>query len=265
MSNITGMRFQDNGMTFRTRFKKEIVAEFLPPVRARKKERVIILCDGMPSVPRKQPLMTFLSERGFWVFYPRYRGTWESDGRFLEKSPHEDILDVIDGLQKRIRESAFGRKFSLSPDKVFVIGGSFGGAAAILSSLDPQVTKVIANCPVVDWGILAKEEGKETSNPSYAAYVREAFGNGYQLSDRNWRKLYTGTFYNPAHHIEEFTPEKIMMFHAKDDPYIAYAGVKRFAERAGIKLRTLSHGGHVRTEYIVQRYWLQIKKFFDNP
>jgi cephalosporin-C deacetylase-like acetyl esterase len=52
---------------------------------------------------------------------------------------------------------AFGRRFSHSPDELFVIGGSFGGAAAILASLDPRVTKVIANCPVVDWSILPRE------------------------------------------------------------------------------------------------------------
>jgi cephalosporin-C deacetylase-like acetyl esterase len=52
---------------------------------------------------------------------------------------------------------AFGRRFSLAPDELFVIGGSFGGAAAILASLDPRVKKVIANCPVVDWSILPRE------------------------------------------------------------------------------------------------------------
>jgi pimeloyl-ACP methyl ester carboxylesterase len=249
---------------FRTRFKKEIVAEFLPPVRAGKKQRVIILCDGMPSTPRKQPLAAFLSERGFWVFYPRYRGAWESDGRFLEKSPHEDILDIIDELPKGIKESAFGRQFSLTPDEVFVIGGSFGGAAAILSSLDPRVTKVIANCPVVDWSILARAEKAETANANYAAYIREAFGNGYRLSDKNWRKLRSGAFYNPAQHIREITPSKIMIFHAKDDPYIPYKVVKRFADRAGVNLKTLSRGGHVRTEHIVRTYWSQIKKFFES-
>ena len=248
---------------FRTRFKKEIVAEFLPPVRVGKKQRVIILCDGMPSTPRKQPLMTFLARQGFWVFYPRYRGAWESDGRFLEKSPHRDILDIIDELPKGVTENAFGQRFSLSPDEVFVIGGSFGGAAAILSSLDTRVTRVIANCPVVDWSILARAEKVETANANYAAYIREAFGNGYRLSDKNWRKLYSGTFYNPAHQVQKITPSKIMIFHAKDDPSIPYEGVKQFAERAGIKLKTLSRGGHVKTEHIVQTYWPQIGKFFD--
>ena len=76
---------------FRTRFKEQIVAEFLLPSQPRKTQRLIILCDGMPSIPRKQPLSEFLAAKGFWVIYPRYRGAWESGGHFLEKSPHEDM------------------------------------------------------------------------------------------------------------------------------------------------------------------------------
>src|SRR6476661_4888354 len=162
---------------FRTRFKKEIVAEFLPPARPRKRQKVIILCDGMPGIPRKQALMEFLASKGYWVFYPRYRGAWESGGQFLARSPHLDILDVVESIPRGFREAAFGRRFVVSPDEFFVIGGSFGGAAAILASLDRRVTKVIANCPVVDWRILAKAEKAETSNRNYAAYIREAFGN----------------------------------------------------------------------------------------
>jgi len=56
----------------------------------------------MPSIPSKQPLMEFLSRNGYWVIYPRYRGAWESAGQFLEKSPHEDILDIIADLPKEI-------------------------------------------------------------------------------------------------------------------------------------------------------------------
>ncbi|MGC2742774.1 MAG: alpha/beta hydrolase family protein, partial [Candidatus Angelobacter sp.] len=124
--------------------------------------------------------------------------------------------------------------------------------------------KVIANCPVVDWGILAKEERLETSKPNYAAYIREAFGNGYRLSDRNWRKLHGGKFYNPAHHIEEINPKKIIMFHAKDDPYVPYRSVKAFADLTGIKLNSFARGGHLSTEMIVQKYWKRIEKFFES-
>lgn len=249
---------------FRARFKNQIVAEFLPPARRTKKDRVIILCDGMPSVPRKQPLSEFLSRKGFWVFYPRYRGAWESDGEFLDKSPHQDLLEVIEELPKGVTESAFGQRFKLLPAAVFVIGGSFGGAAALLCSLDERVKRVVANCPVVDWSILAQSLKAETSNPSYAAYIREAFGRGYRLTEANWNQLNSGTFYNPAHHAAEMDPAKIMMFHAKDDPFVPWRSVEHFARRTGAKLKLLSRGGHLRTEFVVQKYWPQIARFFSS-
>jgi len=264
----------------RARFKREILAEFLPPARAERerarrdgsrkrrgskvtKERVIVLCDGMPSIPRKQPLAEFLAAKGYWVFYPRYRGAWESGGEFLERSPHLDILDVIEGLGREIRELAFGQRFRVRADEIFVIGGSFGGAAAILCSLDRRVKKVIAICPVVDWGILRESEKAETSNPNYAAYIREAFGMAFRLSDRNWKKLYGGTFYSPIHHVDEIIPSKVMMFHAQDDPNVPYKSVVNFAKRTGVKLKLLRRGGHLSTDMIVRRYWIEIGKFFE--
>jgi len=249
---------------FRTRFARHIVTEFLPPARAGKAQRVIVLCDGMPSMPRKQSLAEYLAKNGYWVFYPRYRGAWESGGEFLERSPHLDILDVIGGLSREFRELAFGRRFRVHADEVFVIGGSFGGAAALLCSLDARVKKVVANCPVVDWAILAGEQKKETSNPSYAAYIREAFGNGYRLSDRNWKKLSGGEFYNPAYHAREITAAKVLMFHAQDDPYVPYRSVQNFARVSGARLKLFKRGGHLSTDLIVRKYWGQIREFFES-
>src|SRR5947207_5840289 len=109
------------GTMFRTRFKEEILAEFLPASRTRKKQKLIILCDGMPSIPHKQPLAEFLAAKGYWVIYPRYRGAWESGGEFLAKSPHEDILDILDELPADLEEIAFGKHYALTPDQIFVI------------------------------------------------------------------------------------------------------------------------------------------------
>ena len=197
------------------------------------------------------------------MFYPRYRGAWESGGEFLERSPHMDILDVVGGLAREFRELAFGRRFRLCADEVFVIGGSFGGAAAILSSLDPRVKRVVANCPVVDWGILPREQKKETSNPSYAAYLRAAFGEGYRLSERNWKKLLDGKFYNPMYRAAEVDATKVMMFHAQDDPYVPYRSVQKFARVTGARLKLLRRGGHLSTDLIVRKYWARIREFFE--
>jgi len=264
---------------FRARFGRQIVAEFLPPARLAggrtkgtkppkrrgstlKKERVIVPCDGMPSIPRKQALAEFLAGKGYWVFYPRYRGAWESGGEFLERPPHLDILDVIEGLRREVRELAFGQRFRVRADEVFVIGGSFGGAAALLCSLDRRVKRVVANCPVVDWSILRTAEKAETSNPNYAAYIREAFGQAYRLSDRNWKKLYRGDFYNPVHHVHEIDAAKILMFHAQDDPHVPCESVVKFARQTGVKLKLLRTGGHLSTDMIVRKYWPELQRFF---
>jgi pimeloyl-ACP methyl ester carboxylesterase len=249
---------------FRTRFKREIIAEFVDPSRPQKKQKLIILCDGMPSIPRKQPLAEFLAAKGYWVIYPRYRGAWESGGEFLERSPHEDILDILDELPTELEEVAFGQRFQLAPDQVFAIGGSFGGAVAILLSLDSRVTRVVANCAVVDWRILDQAKRAGTSKQNYAEYIREAFGNGYRLSDTNWDKLRSGTFYNPWRHRKEIDASKVLMFHTKDDPNVPYQRAKRFAEITGVKLTTLPRGGHISTDYITRKYWPQIKRFFDS-
>jgi hypothetical protein len=116
---------------------------------------------------------------------------------------------------------------------------------------------------VVDWGILRESEKAETSNPNYAAYIREAFGMGFRLSDRNWKKLYRGRFYNPIYHADEVTPSKVLMFHAQDDPHVPYKSVVHFAARTGVKLTLLRRGGHLSTDRIVRKYWRQIEKFFE--
>lgn len=247
---------------FRTRFQRDILAEFLPPSRTRKKQRLIVLCDGMPSIPRKQPLAEFLAAKGFWVLYPRYRGAWESGGEFLAKSPHQDILDILDELPAELEEIAFGHRFKLAPDQVLVIGGSFGGAAAILLSLDPRIDRAVANCPVVDWGILDRAEKAETSRANYAEYIREAFGNAYRLSNANWKKLRSGTFYNPWHHRSEISGKKLMIFHAKDDPNVPYERTREFASLTRATFKSLNRGGHISTDYIVRKYWPQIHRFF---
>ena len=91
---------------------------------------------------------------------------------------------MIDELPKGVRELAFGKRFAFKPDEIFVIGGSFGGAAAILASLDDRVKKVIANCPVVDWAILAKEEGWRLPIPTMRRIFarRLAMGIAFQTA-----------------------------------------------------------------------------------
>lgn len=251
--------------TLRTRFKNDIVTEFLPPQRATKKTRVIIFADGMPTVPSKKHLLESFSKKGFWVFHPRYRGSWESDGKFLARSPHEDIVDVIDGMHKNFisiwdYSLADKKTFKLQPDEIILIGSSFGGPAMILASQDKRVSKVITFSPVIDW----TKPGKDEPIHLLAKFTEQAFGNGYRTTKNGWKKISSGRFYNPAAHAKAIDGSKLLIVHAKDDTVCPYAPSKEFAENTNAKLITLSRGGHLSSSLLLKpRFYKAFKTFIN--
>ena len=243
----------------RTRFAKDMVTECFPPARKTKRERVVIICEGMPTMPGKGKLLEFLSKKGFWAFEPRYRGSWESGGMFLKKSPEQDILDVINGLSKGFTSIFDGKKYRVDPDEIFIIGNSFGGPAAILASRDPRVKKVVGISPVVDWQAPSDAEPLDTRG---AKLIRDAFGNGYRFRTSDWTKLARGTFYNPANHSKEIDGSKLLLFHAKDDESVRWQEVVQFARLINATLKFSQRGGHLSATRTVEKHWKQIAKFF---
>ncbi len=250
--------------TLRTRFAKDIVTEFLPPARATKKQRVVILAEGMPTIPDNKPLMELLSKKGFWVFSPRYRGAWESDGKFMQRSPHEDILDVIDGIHKNfisIWDYNLGDKktFKLKPDEIILAGSSFGGPAVILTAAqDKRVTKTIAFSPVIDWA----DPGQDEPLDLLAKFTEQAFGQGYRTTPNGWAKIKSGKFYNPVNVKNKVNGKKLLIIHAKDDTVVSYPATVKFAEDTGAKLISPSKGGHMGKSILLQPKFYKIFEKF---
>jgi pimeloyl-ACP methyl ester carboxylesterase len=226
--------------TLRTRFKKEILAEFIPPKKPTR--RVVIFCDGLPSVPSKAGVLEFFHRRGYWVFYFRYRGTWESGGMFLAGSPDRDVTDIIDQLPKGFTELWGGKRFKVKSPQVSVVGTSFGGCAAILASRDRRVKKAVALSPVVDWRIESKIEPIDF----LAKFVEQAFGAVYRCLPEDWNKLKTGYFFNPVAHEDEIDGRKLMIIHAQDDLIVPWKPTAEFAGRVGARLIVVKKGGHLR-------------------
>ncbi len=245
----------------RTRFKKEIVAEFLPPLRKTKKQKVIVFCDGAPSVPDKARIMEFFSKKGYWTFFPRYRGAWESDGLFLQHSLEKDVLDILDELPKGFADLWSGKKFKIKTDEIIVYGGSFGGPAALLASKDSRINKVVCISPVIDW----TKPGKDEPLGKMQKFFAEGFGNGYRVTKNGWDKLKSGNFYNPIRHVEELDGSKILLIHAKDDTVCPYRSTKEFATKTKSTLITLPRGGHLSSSILMTpRHYNIFKKFIKN-
>lgn len=227
----------------RTRIGKDVVAEFVVPATAslRKKGRVAIIARGAPVPPGASTFLSFLAEQGFYAILPRYRGTWESAGLFLQNDPTDDIVDVLNALKKPLR-SLYEKKeyeFPKNP-KVYLMVGSFGGPAGFFLSSDPRVTAVFAYAPVVDWRV--KMEAEPLGE--FQKMTNQIWGEGYRFDPEGIKKLKKGTFYNPATARERILGDKVHIFHAKDDEIVAYEPVFQFAQKIGAHMTSFPKGGH---------------------
>lgn len=228
--------------TFRTRFAPDIIAEFLPPKRLARSgpSRVMIVLDGLPTVPSKRLLIEYFAAKNFWVFHPRYRGTWESGGSFLEYSPEDDVRLVMDGIEQGFVELFHKKQIMIPNPEFYVCASSFGGAGSLLVSRDHRIKKAIAFSPVVDWKMSSKIEPLE----KLIVFIQTAFGAAYRPHSSAWKKLRSGIFYSPSQHIDEMDGSKLCIVHAKDDEIVPYSGVAAFAKRTGAMFISRARGGH---------------------
>ena len=220
----------------------------------------MIFCSGVPGHPDKDDVLLFWAQQGYWTFFPRYRGTWESGGTFLKRSLEKDVFDVINALQRPFKNFWTGKTYQVVPQSITVVGSSFGGPAAILATLDHRVSQAICISPVVDW------QAENNVDPLDRLYkiLRKLYPNVYRLRKRYWNKLARGIFYNPVNHIKTLDPDKIMIFHAKDDTIVHYKPVAKFATTLGCNLISFKNGGHLSSVMLMKKkYYHMVKKFIE--
>lgn len=229
-------------MIYRSKIN-DIILEFSP---AENEFRgVVIICDGLPSVPRQKELLAYLSAAGYFVAFPRYRGTWESDGEFLKESPTKDIEDVINFIKNnKIKELYAGKEFDIKDKNIYLLGSSFGGSVALSLTESDDVDKIIALSPVVDFKIHNKD-GNEQDLLWVGGFIRRAFGQGYRFKDENWNKMVAGEFFNPKQKLNEKEAEKISIIYDQSDKEIDYRKIENYASQNNIKIIKWDNIGHI--------------------
>lgn len=223
----------------RATFADGIVAEFLPPKKP--SSHVVIICDGLPTKPSKAPLVRWFSKKGYWAFHMRYRGTWESEGRFLDHDPTDDVLAIIKSLPFGFSDVWSKESFSVQPKKVSVVGSSFGGCVALMASLSQMVDRVVALAPVSDWTAPTPGEPHDYLE----RVVRQGYGGCYRFEHEDWQRLGHGEFCQPVNHLGQFDPKKIFLIHAEDDKVVPVEQSREFVHHIGCQYRELKKGGHL--------------------
>lgn len=245
----------------RTRFCTDIVAEMMLPQKQTGK--VLLLLGGLPSMPSKPDVLEFFSSKGYTCILPRYRGTWESGGEFLKESPHVDILDIVNEISEKkwggVLDLYTGELMKIKVSNIYIIGGSFGGTAALLASSHPKVKKVIALAPVIDWSIDSIDEPFDF----FYTYTRAAFGDAYRGKESGWKKMQHNKIYAPVAVGGTLPGDKILILHAADDTVVPIDPVYSFLRDSNASFIEYKKGGHLGlNDSRKAKQYKEIERFF---
>ena len=99
----------------------------------------VLLLHGLPGYEINGDLAQSIRRAGWNVLIFHYRGTWGTAGAFSQLSAIEDTLEAL----KFLRDRANAGRYRIDPQRVVVIGHSFGGfLAGYAASHDPGIAAV---------------------------------------------------------------------------------------------------------------------------
>lgn len=217
-------------------------------------QATVILCDGLPSVPKQHQVMNLLQSKGYDIFFPRYRGTWESGGSFLAQSPTLDIKELI-GLIKggSVKELYGGQEFNTN-SVIYLVGSSWGGTVALSLADDTDVARVIAFSPIIDF-VSHQQSNHVQSLQWLKQFVRRAFYQGYRFEDKDWESMLSGELFNPA---LELRPNTAAVVYDKSDKEISSVDIENYCQNSGARAVEVANIGHLSFSKIPPELWDQV-------
>jgi len=101
-----------------------------------------VLVHGTPGIEKHLDIAYGLRDLGWNCLYFHFRGSWGSEGSFSFTGLADDTRAAL--------ETALQQP-SVDPDRVFLIGASMGGYAALLvGAADPRIRALVSICPLVE-------------------------------------------------------------------------------------------------------------------
>lgn len=231
-----------------------VFCEIGVPDDTRRVRDAVIYCPGLPSGPTYPRLLRRLQAEGYVGVALRYRGTWESDGRFLERCPVADVRAVRTLLKRGVfTDLSSGTRIALRIRKVFLIGSSFGGYVALQALKETPIERAVLLAPVISMAELGDEpDWTEEENEPFARMLRDAWPQVYRYTTAGYRRLITDGLCGSGHErLAKLRQKRLLIFHSRDDDVVNVNRSRRFvraARAAGVDatLRELRQGHGIR-------------------
>ncbi len=214
--------------------KNGIFFEYLIPKNKTGKIPFIILCEGLPAKPCQNKLMNILVDLGYGVLYPRYGGTWESEGVFLERKPGEEISYLA---EKLLNGLVLGGT-NITAKKITLIATSFGASVALSIAENKNINKIIALSPILNFKNLP-------SLDSLRKFLQKMYSTTYRFTASTWENLASGECVPSASSVNKKSVSKIFLFGGYEDKEISPIELMTWGKKIGISSCLYKNMGHL--------------------
>ena len=224
---------------------------FFEFVRHKTPTKAIILLPGFPSNNNYEDLINYFYNNGFNVFFPRYLGSFQSKGNFLEKDPSEDISKFVNFLKKGKCINLWDEETKQFENTEYVfVTGSFGGAVALGASTKTDVSKIILFSPVWDF-TLHNKEYSEQDLKNVTKFVKRAWINLYRYDFEDIQeKMSIFESCKWSNYSSGLTDKKIMVLHDPKDSTTSIEHSKKFCKELDCSLIEHNKGHGMNIEII---------------
>lgn len=245
-------------------YYKDIFFEFLTHDSAKDS---IILLSGFPSSNNYKEEMNFLFKKGYNVFYPRYKGNYQSNGLFLNQNIAKEINYFVNELKKGKAKSLWDMKIKkFNSKKIIIFSGSFGGAIACgVSALNKDVSKLVLFAPVWDFNNYSKLNNSQNLE-ELTSFVKRAYKNLYRIKFTNFSKAISKSkeCFSETY-LKKFKENKtkILVFHDPKDSTVSINHTLEMKNKYPFQLIKHSQG-HSWNVNLINKNWKKIRKFIEN-
>ncbi len=214
--------------------------------------KAIVFLLGLPGSPKEYEMFQYFKLEGFDIFLPRYEGTWESKGEFLERAPSVATEELVAALKSGI---TLADENIYKSNNVFVLGASFGGGVSLTLNSE-SVKAVCALSPVISFKNVNKIE-------TLGTYLSTQEKENYRFVNTQWCKLISDALYSPITDMC-ISPGNVLLIAGKNDDQIMYTEIQNFATDKGILNIEIEDTGHITFSKITEELQKRISGFFNS-
>lgn len=222
----------------------------------------VIILPGFPGRNDYNDLIRVFFERGYHVFVPRYRGSYQSSGSFLSKNPVDDLILFTKNLDKGFAKSLWDNKkqgFKINK-KIIVASGFSGPIACGLAAKHPEFSHLILASPIWDYQ-KHNTLGDEQDLQQFTDFAKRAYKNCYRIPFADiLKKLGKFKELSPDYYIPKLGLP-ILVMHDPNDKIVSFRHTKDMLNKLKKPTYIEHYLGHGLTDSLVNAFWKEIDKF----